>query len=99
MNTITTSEARKNLASVLNRVDYDGEEIAIERHGRARVVLIGVDRLQELRDRVASMQARLDEIEEDRLAKLDERIRSGEEPLEDWEAVKEQLRLERQRQA
>lgn len=46
MTTINVSEARKNLLELVNRVDSEGLELAISKHGKTKAVLISPQLLE-----------------------------------------------------
>ncbi|MBI2303001.1 MAG: type II toxin-antitoxin system Phd/YefM family antitoxin [Armatimonadetes bacterium] len=48
MPTLSTSEARDNLAEILNRVAYGGERVVLHRRGKALAVLVSVEDLSRL---------------------------------------------------
>jgi len=54
MKNVTTAEARKNLAELLNRAAYGGERFVVTRHGKELVAIVPLadvtlmDRLREL---------------------------------------------------
>ncbi|HSM60886.1 MAG TPA: type II toxin-antitoxin system Phd/YefM family antitoxin [Longimicrobiales bacterium] len=43
MKPITTAEARKNMAELLNRAAYGGERFVVTRHGKELVAIVPVD--------------------------------------------------------
>ena len=43
MKPITTAEARKNMAELLNRAAYGGERFVVTRHGRELVAIVPVE--------------------------------------------------------
>ena len=43
MNEITTAEARKNLAEIVNRAAYGGERFVVTRHGKELVAIVPVN--------------------------------------------------------
>lgn len=66
MTVISVSKAREHLADALNRVAYGGEEVLIEKHGKAVAALIPVKLfrlLEELQKRgdIAALRAALKE--------------------------------------
>ncbi len=69
MGDVSTAEARRNLAELLNRVLYRGERVIVHRRGRRVAAIVSVDELQEL-DSLRALLARdevraaLDELEE-----------------------------------
>ncbi|MBD2519792.1 type II toxin-antitoxin system Phd/YefM family antitoxin [Nostoc sp. FACHB-973] len=55
--TISATEARANFQELINRVEYKGERIVIERHGKAVVAIVGLEdlkRLEALEDAIDS---------------------------------------------
>lgn len=46
MTAISATEARANFQELINRAEYKGERIVIERHGKAVVAIIGLDDLR-----------------------------------------------------
>ncbi len=44
--TITTAEARKNFADIINRVDYGKEPVVLTRRGQEVAVLVSMDELE-----------------------------------------------------
>ncbi|NWF58501.1 MAG: type II toxin-antitoxin system Phd/YefM family antitoxin [Fischerella sp.] len=60
-NAVSATEARANFQELVNRVEYGGERIVIERHGKAAVAIIGLEdlkRLEALEDAIDSEQLR-----------------------------------------
>ncbi len=60
-NAISATEARANLQEIINRVEYKGERIVIERHGKAVVAIVGLEdlkRLEALEDAIDSEKLR-----------------------------------------
>ncbi|MFN6513438.1 MAG: type II toxin-antitoxin system Phd/YefM family antitoxin [Nostoc sp. CreGUA01] len=54
---ISATEARANFQELINRVEYRGERIVIERHGKAVVAMVGLKdlkRLEALEDAIDS---------------------------------------------
>ncbi|BAY78406.1 MAG: type II toxin-antitoxin system Phd/YefM family antitoxin [Nostoc sp. ChiSLP01] len=54
---ISATEARANFQELINRVEYKGERIIIERHGKAVVAMVGLEdlkRLEALEDAIDS---------------------------------------------
>ena len=45
MKPITTAEARKNLAEIVNRTAYGGERFVVTRHGKELVAIVPVGEL------------------------------------------------------
>ncbi len=45
MRDVTTAEARKNLADLLNEVAYAGEQVVVTRHGRRIAAIVPVEDL------------------------------------------------------
>lgn len=62
---VAMSEAREQIAELVNRVLYSGERIAITRHGKVVCALISVGDLEELEeidvDDLATIRERADE--------------------------------------
>ncbi|MEC4819914.1 MAG: type II toxin-antitoxin system Phd/YefM family antitoxin [Scytonema sp. PMC 1069.18] len=61
MTVISASDARANFQEVINRVEYGGERILIQRHGKTAVAVIGLEdlkRLQALEDATDSDELR-----------------------------------------
>ena len=61
MTVISASDARANFQEILNRVEYGGERILIQRHGKTAVAVIGLEdlkRLQALEDAIDSNELR-----------------------------------------
>jgi prevent-host-death family protein len=55
MTVISASDARANFQEIINRVEYGGERILIQRHGKTAVAVIGLEdlkRLQALEDAI-----------------------------------------------
>ncbi|WP_375505116.1 type II toxin-antitoxin system Phd/YefM family antitoxin [uncultured Nostoc sp.] len=46
MTAISATEARANFQELINRAEYKGERIVIQRHGKAAVAIIGLDDLK-----------------------------------------------------
>lgn len=60
-NTITTAEARREFAEIVNRVAYGKERIAVTRRGKTIVAVVPIEDialLEELEDRVDIQAAR-----------------------------------------
>jgi prevent-host-death family protein len=58
---VSATEARANFQELINRVEYRGERIVIERHGKAVVAIVGLEdlkRLEALEDAIESEQLR-----------------------------------------
>lgn len=56
-NTINATEARANFQELINRVEYQGDRIIIEQHGKAVVAMVGLEdlkRLEALEDAIDS---------------------------------------------
>ena len=68
MNRVSISKAREELAAIVSRAEYAGERTVIERHGKARAVIVSVTHCVELE--------RLAEVGRDRL-----RIETAEKSL------------------
>ncbi|MBP5971726.1 type II toxin-antitoxin system Phd/YefM family antitoxin [Brasilonema sp. CT11] len=59
--TVSATEARANFQELINRVEYKGDRIVIERHGKAVVAIVGLEdlkRLEALEDFIDSEQLR-----------------------------------------
>ena len=84
MKSITTVEARKNLAELLNRAAYGGERFVVTRHGKELVAIVPLEELS-LLDRLRTLlEAR------DFEAALKEVADAGTVP---WEDVRRELGL------
>ena len=84
MKSITTAEARKNLAELLNRAAYGGERFVVTRHGKELVAIVPLEELS-LLDRLRTLlEAR------DFEAALKEVADAGTVP---WEDVRRELGL------
>lgn len=59
MTRVSISKAREDLAEIVSRAEYAGERTVIERHGKARAVIVSVTQYVEME--------RLAEAERDRL--------------------------------
>jgi prevent-host-death family protein len=84
MMTLSVTEARGTLSEVVNRVQYGGERVTIQKHGAPAVVLVSVEDAQllaQLEDRIDLRQAR---------AALAEAKAKGTKP---WNQVKKDLGL------
>jgi prevent-host-death family protein len=46
MSIISASEARANFPDIINRAEYRGERILIQRHGKAAVAVISIEDLK-----------------------------------------------------
>ena len=80
---MTTAEARKNLADVLNRVAYTRERVVVTRHGREIAAIVSMEDLS-LIERLKTL---LDQKEvADALDELD----AGESVS--WRALREEMR-------
>ncbi|MEM7416633.1 MAG: type II toxin-antitoxin system Phd/YefM family antitoxin [Gemmatimonadota bacterium] len=82
MRDVTTAEARKNLADLLNRVAYSRERVVVTRHGREIAAIVPVEDLN-LLDRLRDALSRSDA--EDALRELAE----GESVS--WTALRDEL--------
>jgi len=81
---VTTAEARKNLAELLNRAAYGGERFVVTRHGKGLVAIVPLEDLNFL-DRLRTLvEAR------DFEAALREVSEAGTVP---WEEVRRELGL------
>ncbi|MUG97250.1 type II toxin-antitoxin system prevent-host-death family antitoxin [Scytonema sp. UIC 10036] len=61
MTVISASDARANFQEIINRVEYGGERILIQRHGKTAVAVIGLEdlkRLEALEDAIDSDELR-----------------------------------------
>ena len=84
MGDVSTAEARRNLADLLNRVLYKRERVIVHRHGRQVAALISMEDVAELdalRDLLARREVR------DALVELEERASIP------WTALREELGL------
>jgi len=59
MKRITTAEARKDLADVLNRAAYGKERFVVTRHGKELVAIVPLEEVT-LRDRLRALLSRKD---------------------------------------
>lgn len=84
MEQVSTGEARKNLAELLNRSAYGGERFVVTRHGKELVAIVPVEEAS-LLERVRGFLE-----ERDVEAALREIARSGTVP---WEEVERALDL------
>jgi len=84
-NFVTTKELRANLAEILNRVAFGGEQIVVKRHGKPFVAIVATYDLQ-------ACQALEDHNDACEIA---EAIKNGEldEPGTPWEEVRKDLGL------
>jgi prevent-host-death family protein len=82
---VTTKELRANLAEILNRVAFGGEQIVVRRHGKPFVAIVATYDLQ-------ACQALEDHNDACEIA---EAIKNGEldEPATPWEEVRKDLGL------
>jgi len=82
---VTTKELRANLAEILNRVAFGGEQIVVRRHGKPFVAIVATYDLQ-------ACQALEDHNDACEIA---EAIKNGEldEPGTPWEEVRKDLGL------
>ena len=77
MKEITTAEARKNMAELLNRAAYGRERVVVTRHGKGLVAIVPLeevtllDRLRALLSR-KDFEAALAEVHESRTRPWDE---------------------------
>jgi prevent-host-death family protein len=75
MTFISATEARANFQDLINRAEYSGERIVIQRHGKSAVAIIGIQDLQLLEaieDAIDSAQLRRAIAENDSFTTLDE---------------------------
>lgn len=94
---ISMSEARQQLARLVNRVAYGGERIVLEAHGEPKAALVSIEDLERLRAEPAVRPSPTEVLQ--RLAALRERIgqrmeAAGIHPEESTEAIR-QIREER----
>ena len=84
-NFVTTKELRANLAEILNRVAFGGEQIVVKRHGKPFIAIVATYDLQ-------ACQALEDHNDACEIA---EAIKNGEldEPGTPWEEVRKDLGL------
>lgn len=84
MKPVTTAEARKNMAELLNRAAYGGERFVVTRHGKELVAIVPVED--------ASLLERLRELlqERDFEAALEAVAQAGTVP---WDEVRRELDL------
>lgn len=69
---ISMSEARQQLAHLVNRVAYGGERIVLQAHGEPRAALVSIEDLERLQADPATRPSPTDVLQ--RLAALRERI-------------------------
>ncbi|WP_066377677.1 MULTISPECIES: type II toxin-antitoxin system Phd/YefM family antitoxin [unclassified Anabaena] len=77
MTFISATEARANFQNLINRAEYGGERIVIQRHGKSAVAIIGIKDLQLLEaieDAIDSEELRRAVAENDGFTTLDEII-------------------------
>ncbi len=84
MKHVTTAEARKNMAELLNRAAYGGERFVVTRHGKELVAIVPLEEAT-LLDRLRGFLA-----ERDYEAALREVAEAGTVP---WEEVRRDLGL------
>ncbi len=94
---ISMSEARQQLARLVNRVAYGGERIVLEAHGEPKAALVSIEDLERLRAEPAMRPSSSDVLQ--RAAALRERIRAWQEahnvqPEDSTETIR-QMREER----
>ncbi|MGH8001282.1 MAG: type II toxin-antitoxin system Phd/YefM family antitoxin [Brasilonema sp.] len=80
--TVSATEARANFQELINRVEYKGDRIVIERHGKAVVAIVGLEdlkRLEALEDFIDSEQLRHAVAENDGFVTLESIINSRNE--------------------
>lgn len=82
MKRITTAEARRNMAELLNRAAYGGERFVVTRHGKGLVAIVPLEEAT-LLDRLRALLARK-EFE----AAVEEMERTGTRP---WDEVRRDL--------
>jgi prevent-host-death family protein len=82
---VTTKELRANLAEILNRVAFGGEQVVVKRHGKPFIAIVATYDLQ-------ACQALEDHNDACEIA---EAIKNGEldEPGTPWEEVRKDLGL------
>ncbi len=59
MNRVTTAEARKNMAELLNRAAYGKERFVVTRHGKALVAIVPLEEVT-LLDRLRALLSKKD---------------------------------------
>lgn len=84
MRNITTAEARKNMAELLNRAAYGGERFVVTRHGKELVAIVPLEDLTLLQRLRTLLEARDFEVA------LKEISEAGTVP---WEEVRRELNL------
>jgi prevent-host-death family protein len=80
MTRLSATKAREVFSDVINRVNYTGERIVLERHGKDVVALVPVadlELLEELEDRMDLKEARARLRESGRIALKDVKKRLG----------------------
>ncbi len=82
---VTTKELRANLAEILNRVAFGGEQVVVKRHGKPFIAIVATYDLQ-------ACQALEDHNDACEIA---EAIKNGEldEPGTPWEEVRKEIGL------
>jgi prevent-host-death family protein len=94
---VSMSEARQQLARLVNRVAYGGERIMLEAHGEPKAALVSIEDLERLQAEPAARPSATDVLQ--RLAALRERIgqrmeAAGIQPGDSTEMIR-QMREER----
>lgn len=84
MDDVTTAEARKNLADLLNRVAYAQERVTVTRRGRGIATIVPVEQV-DLADRLRQFLARRD------VARALDKLESEDTAL--WTELKDELGL------
>lgn len=77
MTVVSATEARANFQELINRAEYAGERILIQRHGKAVVAIIGLADLklfEAIEDAIDSAELRRAIEENDGFSKLEEII-------------------------
>jgi prevent-host-death family protein len=94
---ISMSEARQQLARLVNRVAYGGERIVLQAHGEPRAALVSIEDLERLQAEPAARPSSTNVLE--RAAALRERVRVWQEAHniqpEDSTEIIRQMREER----
>ena len=80
---MTTAEARKNLADVLNRVAYTRERVVVTRHGREIAAIVSMEDLS-LIERLRTL------LDQKEVADALDELEAGESVS--WGALREELR-------
>jgi antitoxin YefM len=88
----TYTQARQNLASLLDRVTNDREIVYVKRRGGESVAFIAADELQSLLETMHLLRSPKNA---ERLLSAIERARSGMEPPQDPEELRKELGLDK----